>query len=65
MSDNTEPVSDLNTPTDTSSMNCDRCQKNPSSGLHRCPYASEINDNNDDEYCNCCDDCTHQCCMDI
>ena len=44
---------------------CNRCDK-PSSGLHSCPYASGINDNDDPEYyCNCCDDCTHECCMDI
>jgi hypothetical protein len=49
---------------DSMAEKCDRCGK-PSSGLHSCPYASEINDNDDPEYCNCCDDCTHECCMDI
>lgn len=31
---------------------------------HSCPYASEIH-NNDEEYCTCCDECEHQCAMDI
>ena len=46
------------------SDNCNKCDK-PSPGWHSCPYASEINDDEDPEYCNCCDDCTHECCMDI
>ena len=49
---------------DSMAEKCDRCDK-PSSGLHSCPYAAEINGNDDPEYCNCCDDCRHQCCMDI
>lgn len=32
---------------------------------HSCPFASEINDNDNPEYCTCCDDCTHECRMDI
>ncbi len=41
-----------------------RCGKegNP---LHSCPYASEIGGNDNEEYCNCCDECRHQCAMDI
>ncbi len=47
--------------------NCDgRCGGvNPSPGLHSCPYASEINGNDVEDYCNCCDDCQHECAMDI
>lgn len=30
---------------------------------HPCPYALEINDN--DEPCTCCPDCTSQCAQDI
>lgn len=43
---------------------CDRCKKNPASGPeHTCPYVAELYD--EQEYCNCCDDCDHECCMDI
>lgn len=31
--------------------------------LHPCPYAQEIGGS--DESCNCCDECRHQCAMDI
>lgn len=44
---------------------CQSCKNNSAEKLHSCPYAREINDNNDPEYCNCCDDCTQQCCDDI
>lgn len=32
--------------------------------LHVCPYASEIN-NDDESLCNCCDGCAYQCGRDI
>lgn len=38
---------------------------NPASEPHSCPFASEINDNDEPEYCTCCDDCQHECAMDI
>jgi hypothetical protein len=41
------------------------CQQLATTEPHRCPYAAEINDNHDDEFCTCCDDCTHECAMDI
>lgn len=44
---------------------CSRCGKNPAKEPHACPYAQEINDSTDDEYCTCCDECRHECCMDI
>lgn len=31
--------------------------------LHTCPYAEEINGSHD--LCNCCENCTQQCCDDI
>lgn len=43
---------------------CQKCGK-PTEGLHGCPYASEINDDDDPEYCNCCEDCMDQCNADI
>lgn len=54
----TEP----NTTTDDAAT-C-KCGK-PSPGLGSCPYASEIDHVDDQEYCNCCDDCHYQCAMDI
>lgn len=42
-----------------------RCGNNPATEPHSCPFAEEIGDNNDPEYCTCCDDCRHECCMDI
>ena len=28
--------------------------------LHRCPYRAEMN-NDDEPFCNCCEDCTTEC----
>jgi hypothetical protein len=37
---------------------------NPATEDHTCPFSEEIH--NDYEYmCNCCDDCYHECAMDI
>lgn len=44
---------------------CDRCNKNESNGNRSCPYACEINDDCTEDYCNCCDECAHECAMDI
>jgi hypothetical protein len=44
---------------------CQRCGKNEGTKeLHSCPYASEIHDD-DTHNCNCCDDCAHECMMEI
>lgn len=32
--------------------------------LHPCPYGSEINGDNE-TLCNCCEDCEHECAMEI
>ena len=46
-------------------LKCQFCNKNDgTSELHVCPYKSEINDNEED-LCNCCEDCQHECAMDI
>lgn len=44
---------------------CGKCGKQPAQGLHRCPYQYDINDNDDPEYCDCCDACQIDCAMDI
>ena len=43
---------------------CPRCNKNPATEDHTCPYGEEIN-NDFDSTCNCCDECAHECAMDI
>ena len=42
---------------------CERCGKNPASEPHPCPFQSDVYDN--DTECTCCDECTHECAMDI
>ena len=36
----------------------------PSSEAHTCPYKAEINDDSI-TLCECCDNCAHECAMDI
>jgi hypothetical protein len=43
---------------------CQNCAKNPAQLKHTCPYAEEICGDRE-TLCNCCDDCTYQCAMDI
>ncbi len=46
-------------------MECQKC--NFSEGtekLHACPLQDDIYDD-DTEQCNCCEECTHECAMDI
>lgn len=44
---------------------CPSCNKNPASDPHSCPYAEDIDNNDDPEYCTCCSDCTDEHAMDI
>jgi len=37
---------------------------NLATALHTCPFSSEIN-GDDDTLCDCCEDCEHECAMDI
>lgn len=32
---------------------------------HACPYAQELNDSTDEEYCTCCEACTRACAEEI
>lgn len=41
-----------------------KCGKE-SPGYHWCPYQEEILDNDSEDHCNCCNDCMHECAMDI
>lgn len=42
---------------------CQTCHIKPSTEMHTCPYATEINDCNNE--CNCCDGCRHECMQSI
>jgi len=42
-----------------------KCGNKPATEPHSCPFASEISSNDDPEYCTCCEDCEHDCAMDI
>lgn len=37
---------------------------NDGEGIHQCPYQEEIYDNHE-PYCNCCEECEHECRMEI
>lgn len=43
---------------------CKRCQRNPASEPHTCPYGEEIGGDYESE-CTCCPECTKQCAYDI
>ena len=47
------------------SMAMCKCAKNPSTEPHACPYAKDVNNNHDPEFCTCCAECEHQCRMEI
>ena len=40
-----------------------KCGKEVTAVFDLCPYSSEIHGSTDK--CNCCEDCRHECCMDI
>lgn len=44
---------------------CEKCGIESFTALHGCPYAEEINDNYDPEYCQCCRQCTKECAEEI
>jgi len=39
---------------------CERCEKNPTSDPHTCPYAEDV-DGDSEFTCTCCDACTYEC----
>ena len=51
------------TPEDDETL-CPSCQKNPAESPHSCPYAEDVNRNDDPMHCTCCPECTHQCYLD-
>lgn len=53
---------DMNT--DPESKKCPRCDKNLATDPHPCPFAQDVHNDSESE-CICCDECTHECAMDI
>lgn len=43
---------------------CEKCNYNPGTELHTCPYSEEIHDDHFSE-CNCCTACCGDCADDI
>jgi len=41
-----------------------KCGRNPAEEPHTCPYSEEIGGNSE-TLCTCCEDCRHECAMDI
>lgn len=44
---------------------CQKCKKNAPAEPHSCPFASEINDDRSEDYCQCCQECADECAADI
>lgn len=44
---------------------CEKCKAVVPKGSHSCPLQREIWDSKDENYCNCCDNCAYECCMEI
>jgi hypothetical protein len=42
---------------------CGKCEKHVAEDPHSCPYAESVY--HDESPCNCCDDCAHECGMNI
>jgi len=42
---------------------CEGCGKNDKADRHKCPFKVEINE--DHTECVCCEDCEHECAMEI
>lgn len=45
-------------------INCTRCGNNPAEVSHTCPFSVEIA-GDDERLCDCCNECTNECAMDI
>lgn len=41
------------------------CINPPSAKRHSCPYQADVNNDDDPKHCRCCENCTHECAMDI
>lgn len=50
---------------DTNEDLCPSCGKNPAAiEPHTCPFAEDVEDDHE-TLCQCCEECTHECAMDI
>lgn len=43
---------------------CGRCKTRPADDPHTCPFAEEMDDDHEST-CDCCEECTYQCAMDV
>lgn len=43
---------------------CESCGEKAGKAMHSCPFRVEIHDD-EKTLCNCCDNCTHECAMDV
>jgi len=57
-------MDDLKTNEDSTFTKCGSCKRNNANELHPCPFKEEINEDSE-SLCDCCDDCTHECMMNI
>ncbi len=48
-----------------SGSNLCSCGQHPATEPHSCPFAEEIQDDDDPEYCTCCEACERECRRDI
>lgn len=44
---------------------CERCNKNIAGDYHSCPFQEDVEQNKDEEFCNCCDECEDKCLAEI
>ena len=45
---------------------CMKCHNNPATKeYHMCPYAYDVGNNDDQQFCDCCDECVIQCARDV
>lgn len=51
-------------PAATCSALCSSCKKRPATDPHPCPFKEDIH-NDGETLCDCCDECAHECSMDI
>ena len=46
------------------SIKCQTCGKNEATDNHPCPFAEDVQGDNE-SMCNCCEECCNQCACDI
>lgn len=54
----------MSEPDERDMKKCQKCKKPVDGELHSCPFQADVHNDNT-PCCNCCDDCAHECAMDI